>query len=82
LNSASKDRRTAADFLLSDALLPYLHHFRFGKYDPRRIGRGSVFVEKADSEGLKADMEHALVATPVADSSSPPRPSDARIGED
>ncbi len=67
LTSAPGDRRTTADFLLSDALLRYLHHFRFGKYNPRKVSRGSVFVGKADAAGLKADMERAVASPDLAE---------------
>ncbi|HCS92403.1 MAG TPA: murein L,D-transpeptidase [Chromatiaceae bacterium] len=63
LQAASEAQRAIADLLLSDALLRYVHHFRFGKYNPRHINPGSIFVEKADAEALKVDMELAL-ATP------------------
>jgi murein L,D-transpeptidase YcbB/YkuD len=59
---ASGAARIAADILLSDALLRYIHHFRFGKYNPRHISPGWIFVDKADAEGLKADMSLVLAA--------------------
>jgi murein L,D-transpeptidase YcbB/YkuD len=67
LKSASKESCASADLLLSDALLRYLHHFRFGKYNPRQINRGSVFVEKADAEDLKRDMVHLLAASDMVE---------------
>jgi len=66
LQSASEAERTAADILFSDALLRYLHHFRFGKYNPRFVNPGSIFVDKADAEALKSDMEVALGAPDMA----------------
>jgi murein L,D-transpeptidase YcbB/YkuD len=54
--------RADADLLLSDALLRYVHHFRFGKYNPRHINRDWIFVDKADADGLKADMALVLAA--------------------
>ncbi|MGB5831822.1 MAG: L,D-transpeptidase family protein [Thiohalocapsa sp.] len=67
LQSESEADRTAADILLSDALLRYIHHFRFGKYNPRHINPGGIFVGKADAEGLKADLELALAAPDLAE---------------
>lgn len=67
LQSASEAERTVADILLSDALLRYIHHFRFGKFNPRFVNPGSIFVDKADAEALKADMEFALAASDMAE---------------
>ena len=66
LVAGSEAERTAADLLLSDALLRYVHHFRFGKYNPRHINPGWIFVDKADAEGLKADMALVLAAPDLA----------------
>ena len=66
LGADSEAQRTAADILLSDALLRYVHHFRFGKYNPRFINSGQTFVGKADAESLKADMEQVLAAPDLA----------------
>ena len=62
LDAGSEPARTQADILLSDALLRYIHHFRFGKYNPRHINPGWIFVDKADADDLKADMELVLSA--------------------
>jgi len=62
LEAAAGEQRAAADILLSDALARYVHHFRFGKYNPRHINRDQVFVGKADAEALKADMKRVLAA--------------------
>lgn len=67
LTNAPGNQRTIADFLLSDALLRYLHHCRFGKYNPRKISRGFAFVEKADAAGLKADMGRVLASPDLAE---------------
>jgi len=66
LGADSEAQRTAADILLSDALLRYVHHFRFGKYNPRFINSGQNFVDKADAESLKADMARVLAAPDLA----------------
>ncbi|MCG6860771.1 MAG: L,D-transpeptidase family protein [Chromatiaceae bacterium] len=67
LKGEASDRRFAADILLSDALLRYVHHLRFGKYNPRRINHGSAYVEKADAESLEADMRLLLAAPDMAE---------------
>ena len=63
LDAADAAARTSAELLLSDALLRYVHHFRFGKHNPRHVNPEGTFVEPADAERLKADMAQAL-ATP------------------
>ena len=62
LASTDPSRRDAAELLLSDALLRYVHHFRFGKLNPEHVNRGRTFVKPADAEQLKADMAQALAA--------------------
>ncbi len=62
LASPDPARRDAAELLLSDALLRYVHHFRFGKLNPEHVNRGRTFVKPADAEQLKADMARALAA--------------------
>jgi len=62
LASLDPARRDAAELLLSDALLRYVHHFRFGKLNPEHINRGGTFVKPADAEQLKIDMARALAA--------------------
>ncbi|MGB5733822.1 MAG: L,D-transpeptidase family protein, partial [Thiohalocapsa sp.] len=66
LRADSEASRAAADILLSDALLRYVHHFRFGKYNPRMVNSGQIFVDKADAELLKADLERVLAAPDLA----------------
>ncbi len=58
--------RAKADIDLSDALLRYIHHSRFGKYDPRRINRGQNFTPAVDPDGLKADLAGSLAAPDLA----------------
>jgi murein L,D-transpeptidase YcbB/YkuD len=66
LQSTDPSRRDNAELLLSDALLRYVHHFRFGKHNPERVNRGQTFVEPADAEQLTADMAEALAAADMA----------------
>ena len=66
LGAESEAERTAADILLSDALLRYVHHFRFGKYNPRLINSGQNFVDRADAQSLKADMGRVMAAPDLA----------------
>jgi murein L,D-transpeptidase YcbB/YkuD len=66
LRSADPARRDTAELLLADALLRYVHHFRFGKHNPERVNRGWTFVKPADAELLKADMAQALSAADMA----------------
>lgn len=61
-DAEARSDRAGADILLSDALLRYIHHFRFGKYNPRHINRDWIFVDKADADGLKADMALVLAS--------------------
>jgi murein L,D-transpeptidase YcbB/YkuD len=63
LRSSDPARRDAAELLLSDALLRYVHHFRFGKLNPEHVNRGSTFVKPADAALLKADMAKAVAAS-------------------
>jgi murein L,D-transpeptidase YcbB/YkuD len=66
LDAADPALRDRAELLLSDALVRYVHHFRFGKHNPERLNRGWTFVEPADAEQLKADLRHALDADDLA----------------
>jgi hypothetical protein len=66
LKSADAARRDTADLLLSDALLRYVHHFRFGKHNPERVNRGWTFQEDADADRLKADLARALAAADLS----------------
>ncbi len=67
LQKPESDDSVTAELVLSDALLRYIHHFRFGKHNPRHVNRGLTFVEPADAEQLKADMAHVLATPGMAD---------------
>jgi L,D-transpeptidase YcbB len=66
LKSADAALRDTAELLLSDALLRYVHHFRFGKHNPERVNRGWTFQEDADADRLKADLARALAAADLS----------------
>ena len=66
LDSSDEAVRTRADILLSDALLRYLHHLQYGKYNPSHINRGQNFVAPADADVLKSEMEAAVAAEDLA----------------
>ena len=51
-----------AELLLSDALLRYLHHLQYGKYNPREINSDWTFVDSIDAETLRNEM-HAVLGT-------------------
>jgi murein L,D-transpeptidase YcbB/YkuD len=75
LESDDPGRRTTAELLLSDALLRYVHHFRFGKHNPRHVNPSWTFVEPADAEQLKADMGQALATPDMAEELAATLPS-------
>ncbi|MBK1644359.1 murein L,D-transpeptidase [Thiocapsa imhoffii] len=54
--------RVRADLVLSDALLRYVHHHRYGKVDPVRLDRAWHDRPRPDSEVLRADLDAALDA--------------------
>ncbi|KAA6181711.1 L,D-transpeptidase family protein [Thiohalocapsa marina] len=58
--------RAAAEILLSDSLLRYIHHRRFGKYSGRQIDPDWIFVDRADAEALKSDMQAVLASPDLA----------------
>ncbi len=62
LGALSGNARADADLLLSDALLRYIHHMRFGKYDPKRIRGAEAFTSAVDAVALGADLDAALNA--------------------
>jgi L,D-transpeptidase YcbB len=66
LQSVDAARRDTAELLLSDALLRYVHHFRFGKHNPERLNRGWTFQEDADADQLQADLARALAAADLS----------------
>ncbi|MBK1655795.1 L,D-transpeptidase family protein [Allochromatium vinosum] len=59
--------RLAADLQLSDALLRYAHHTRYGKLDPVAIDRKWNDRAPLPAERLIADMHGALEAGDLAD---------------
>jgi len=65
LDDADEAVRTRADILLSDALLRYLHHLQYGKYNPRHV-TGWTFVEEAGAADLKSEMQAVLAAPDLA----------------
>lgn len=65
-NGRPDSARADADLLLSDALLRYLHHFQYGKYNPRHVGAGWTFVPRADAEVIKSDLAAVLAAPDLA----------------
>jgi murein L,D-transpeptidase YcbB/YkuD len=67
LVALSSSQRADADLLLSDALLRYIHHFRFGKYDPKRIRGAWAFTPAVDADQLRADVDAALDAPDLSD---------------
>jgi L,D-transpeptidase YcbB len=60
LESMSEIERTSADIILSDALLRYVHHHRYGKVDPVALDPKWHDRPPACSEVLLADMAAAL----------------------
>ncbi|MCF8015341.1 MAG: L,D-transpeptidase family protein [Chromatiaceae bacterium] len=58
-NSAARWR---ADLILSDALLRYLHHLQYGKYNPKEINPDWTFVASVDAAALQAEMQEVLAA--------------------
>ncbi|QIK38235.1 L,D-transpeptidase family protein [Caldichromatium japonicum] len=58
--------RLAADLLLSDALLRYVHHTRYGKLDPVLVDARWNDRDPVPEERLIADMQGALAAEDMA----------------
>jgi murein L,D-transpeptidase YcbB/YkuD len=54
--------RWRVDLLLSDALLRYLHHLQYGKYNPRHINPDWTFVDSVDARALLDEMHAVLGA--------------------
>jgi hypothetical protein len=52
--------RENTELLLSDALARYVHHFRYGKRNPKQVNRVWTFVGRGDADLLQADMAAAL----------------------
>jgi len=67
LGALTGSERADADLLLSDALLRYIHHFRFGKYDPKRIRGAWAYTPAVDAEQLRGDIDAALDAPDLSD---------------
>ncbi len=61
-DALSESARIAADIKLSDALLRYVHHTRFGKLDPVAVDRKWNDRAPVPAERLIADMRGALEA--------------------
>ena len=55
-------QQIGADLQLSDALLRYVHHSRFGKIDPVAVNGSWNFRDPVPAEQLIADMDAALAA--------------------
>ncbi|AGA92183.1 hypothetical protein Thimo_3521 [Thioflavicoccus mobilis 8321] len=55
-------RRVEIDIVLSDSLLRYLHHHRFGKVDPRALDPSGTQVEQPSYGDLEQDLQAALAA--------------------
>lgn len=67
LAALAGDARADADLLLSDALLRYIHHHRFGKYDPKRIRRAGADTRPVNADQLRADLDAALDAPDLSE---------------
>lgn len=66
LEALSGVERLTADLLLSDALLRYVHHRRFGKLDPMAVDRKWNDRPPVPSERLTADMRAALAGSDLS----------------
>lgn len=66
LDASSRVERLGADLVLSDALLRYVHHHRFGKLDPMAVDGKWHDREPVPSAVLLADMQAALDASDLA----------------
>jgi murein L,D-transpeptidase YcbB/YkuD len=60
LGDADPAVRENTELLLSDALARYVHHFRYGKRNPKQVNRVWTFVGRGDADLLQADMAAAL----------------------
>ncbi len=63
LDRLGRADRLAADIALSDALLRYLHHIRYGRLDPAQVNRGWNHRPPIPAEGLVRDMGSVLAAS-------------------
>lgn len=66
LDALPESDRVIADILLSDALLRYVHHTRFGKLDPVTVNPKWNDRPRIPAEQLLADMQGALEAQDMA----------------
>lgn len=64
--SLDASERARADLILSDALLRYIHHQRYGKVDPVAVDRTWHDRPPPSSERLLADMAEVVDATDLA----------------
>jgi L,D-transpeptidase YcbB len=62
IDALSRAERLGADLVLSDALLRYVHHHRYGKLDPVPIDPNWHDRAPVSSEVLLIDMREALAA--------------------
>ncbi len=68
--------RVSADLKLSDALLRYIHHHRFGKLDPNSVNRPWNHRDAIPADPLVKDLQAALAADDLTEhlASAFPRP--------
>ncbi len=64
--SMDASERVSADLVLSDALLRYVHHHRYGKVDPVALDRTWHDRPPASSERLLTDMTEVVAAEDLA----------------
>jgi L,D-transpeptidase YcbB len=62
LDRLGRAERLAADLGLSDALLRYVHHIRFGRLDPHEVNRGWNHRPPIPVDTLIGDMASVLAA--------------------
>jgi murein L,D-transpeptidase YcbB/YkuD len=62
-NGDQPQERWRAELILSDALLRYLNHLQYGKYNPRRINPSWTFVDSVDAAELQSEMETLFAAS-------------------
>lgn len=60
LDGLSPSDRLAADIALSDILLRYIHHIRFGRLDPAEVNRGWNHRSAVPVDTLVRDMDSVL----------------------
>ena len=62
LDGLDRADRLAADIALSDVLLRYVHHIRFGRLDPAQVNRGWNHRPAVPVDTLVRDMDSVLAA--------------------